>query len=157
MGLLLWMKRSFERYSPGLGAVLPWLGGALLLLALGFGLRSWNATRSRLKATATVTDNAASFAPAGGILYFPRIRFRTADGDIVQVLTTRGDEDAEFAAGEQVPVLYAANNPQDAVIATRWRIYKTAIVFAIAGVIVVDLGLLMGYGRMWLGFSGPVR
>ena len=63
MGLLRWMRESFERYSPGLGAVLPWVGGALLLLALGFGLRSWDATRSRLKATATVTDNAANFCP----------------------------------------------------------------------------------------------
>lgn len=154
MGLLRCMKESFERYSPGLGAVLPWVGGALLLLALGFGLRSWNATRSRLKATATVTDNAATFAPAGGILYFPRIRFRTRTGDIVQVLTLRGDEDPEFAAGEQVPVLYAANNPQDAVIATRWRVYKAAILLGIAGVILLDLGLLMGYGRRWLGSAG---
>jgi uncharacterized membrane protein YkgB len=70
------------------------------------------------------------------------------------VLTLRGDEDPEFAAGEQVPVLYAANNPQDAVIATRWRVYKAAILLGIAGVIVLDLGLLMGYGKMWLGSAG---
>ena len=40
--------------------------------------------------------------------------------------------------------------PQDAVIATRWRVYKAAILLGIAGVILLDLGLLMGYGRMWL-------
>lgn len=154
MVLLWWVRDRFERYSPGLGALLSWLGGALLLLALGFGLRSWNATRTLLKATATVTDNATAFAPAGGVLYFPRIRFRTRQGAIVLVLTRKGDEDPEFAAGEQVPVLYAVNNPQDAIIATRWRVYRAAILSGIAGVILLDLGLLMGYGRMWLGLGG---
>jgi hypothetical protein len=39
------------------------------------------------------------------------------------------------------------------VIATRWRVYKAAILLGIAGVILLDLGLLMGYGRKWLGLA----
>ena len=51
-----------------------------------------------------------------------------------------GSEEIEFAAGETVPVLYRAGDPQSAVIATMWRAYQGAIVFGVLGVMLFDVG-----------------
>jgi hypothetical protein len=136
------LKDALRRFAPGAGAVLPWCGGALLLLAAGFGLHAWLRTRPLVKATATVSENVASFAPGGGVVYYPRLRFRTATGELVQALTSRGSEDVDFPAGTNLPILYPANNPQAAVIATVPRIYPGALAFGILGVVVLDLGVI---------------
>jgi len=143
MQLLHWMRRMYERFAPGLAGLLPWLGCGFLLLAAGFGTHSWMAARGQVRVTATIVENVAHFAPGGGVLYYPRLRFRTASGDIMQLTDAHGSEEAEFAPGELVPVLYPPGEPQRAVIATVWRRYPRAIVLGILGVVFVDLGLIL--------------
>jgi hypothetical protein len=140
MGLLRWLRRSFERFAPPAGAVLPWVGGLLLVIAAGFGAHSWRFARERVRATATITENVPGFAKAGGVVYIPRFRFRTAGGELVQVLANSGSDEIEFPAGEIVPVLYRAGDPQGAVIATAWRMYFAAIVLGVLGAALFDLG-----------------
>jgi hypothetical protein len=133
--------------------VLPWAGGALLLLAAVFAAHSWWATRGWVQAQATVTENVESFAPGGGILYRPRLRFRTREGQIVLVLSRRGSDDVEFEAGKAVPVIYRAADPQSATIATVWRIYTVAIWLAFLGTVSFDVGLVLRRTRT--ADSGP--
>jgi hypothetical protein len=116
----------------------------LLLVAAGFAARSWNFARTRVRATATITENVSEFAKEGGVVYTPRFRFRLPDGRLVTVQAAGGAANSsgeiEFPAGETVPVLYRAGDPQGAMIATVWRAYEGAIVFGVLGVVVFDLG-----------------
>ena len=140
MEFLRWLRSGFERFAPGAGAVLPWVGGLLLLMAAGFGAHSWMFARGRVRAIATITENVSGFAKEGGVIYIPRFRFRARSGELVTVMARSGSEDIEFAAGETVPVLYRAGDPQGAVIATAWRAYHAAIVLGLWGVALFDLG-----------------
>jgi hypothetical protein len=85
-------------------------------------------------------ENVSGFAKQGGVVYTPRFRFRLPDGEVVMVLAATGSEEIEFPAGEMVPVLYRAGDPQGAVIATVWLAYEGAIVFGVLGVALFDLG-----------------
>jgi hypothetical protein len=140
MEFLRWVRSTFERVAPFLAGVLPLVGIVLLVVAAGFAVHSWSFARSRVRAVATITENVAGFAKEGGVVYTPRFRFRLPSGELVTAQDGSGSEDVEFAAGETVPVLYRAGDPQGAVIATAWRAYKGAIVWGVLGVIVFDVG-----------------
>ena len=152
MEFLKWLRDSFERFAPPLGGVLPWVGALLLVIAGGFGSHSWMFARGRVRAIATITENVSGFAKEGGVVYFPRFRFRAENGELETVLARSGSEEIEFAAGENVPVLYRAGVPQGAVIATAWRAYHAAIVLGLWGVTLFDLGwalrVMMGRRRV---------
>jgi hypothetical protein len=115
----------------------------LLTLAMVAAGHSWWQSRPLAHATATVTENVASFSPGGGVIYHPRLRFQTPTGEIEQVLIAEGSSEPEFAAGAYVPVAWAAGEPQDAAIATVWRVYRMAILLGIAGVVLFDLGWIL--------------
>lgn len=137
---LRWLRAAFERVAPGLAKTCPWIGCFLLVIAGACAATSWRFAHGRVRAMATVTENVPSFAKEGGILYYPRLRFRAADGEIVQVVAGPGTEDIDFAAGEVVPVLYVAGDPRSAIIATMWRAYHAAIIFGLWGTALFDLG-----------------
>jgi hypothetical protein len=143
MAFLRWLQAIYIRYAPWAGAWLPRIGVALLLIAAAFAARSWLFARSLQRSIATVTENVSTFAPQGGVIYLPRLRFRTPAGETVQVTASSGIDEVEFAAGETVPVLYPAANPRAAIIATVWRAYHAAIVFALWGVLLFDVGFVL--------------
>jgi hypothetical protein len=143
MGFFLWLRAAFVQYAPGAARRLPGLGGALLLLAAAFAANSWRIADPQQRAVGTVTENVASFAPGGGVLYTPRLRFRTPDGKLYQPLVGPASDEPEFAPGTTLPVLYAAGSPQQARIATIWRSYRTAIVLGIIGTALFDIGLIL--------------
>jgi hypothetical protein len=141
MEFLRWLKRSFERVAPPLAVWLPPIGLVLVVIAVGFALHSWNFARTRVRATATITENVSGFAQQGGVVYTPRFRFRLPSGELVMVqAASLGSEDIEFPAGEKVPVLYRAGDPQGAVIATVWLAYQGAILFGALGAALFDVG-----------------
>jgi hypothetical protein len=123
-----------------MAGALPLLGLVLLAIAAGFAAHSWNFARTRVRATATITENVSEFAKEGGVVYTPRFRFRVPDGSLVIVQAANSSGEIEFAAGETVPVLYRAGDPKGAIIATAWRAYEGAIVLAVLGVVLFDLG-----------------
>jgi hypothetical protein len=140
MEFLKWLRRGFERAAPSLAAVLPLAGVMLLVIGAGFAVHSWSFARTRVRATATITENVSGFAKEGGVVYTPRFRFRLPSGELVTVQEASGSEEIEFPAGETVPVLYRAGDPQGAIIATTWRAYEGAIVWGVLGVLVFDVG-----------------
>jgi hypothetical protein len=140
MRFLRWLRKSFELVVPPLATWLPPLGVVLLLIAAGFAAHSWMFARTRVRATATITENVAGFAKEGGVVYTPRFRFRLPDGELVAGQAASGSEEIEFAAGETVPVLYRAGDPQGAILATAWLAYTGAIVWGVLGVVLFDLG-----------------
>ena len=140
MAFLRWLRKSYELMAPPLATWLPPLGVILLMIAAGFAAHSWNFARTRVRAAATITENVSGFAKEGGVIYTPRFRFRLPGGELVTGEDVEGSEDIVYAAGETVPVLYRAGDPQGAIIATAWRAYEGAIVFGVLGVILFDVG-----------------
>jgi hypothetical protein len=114
----------------------------MLLAAISAG-RSWHSTRGQIRSVATVTQNFATFAPGGGVRYTPSLRFRMPNGDLVQKLCDPGSDEIDFPAGTTIPILYPPGRPQEAVIATVWRRYGTAIILGVLGILVLDLGLIV--------------
>jgi hypothetical protein len=140
MEFLRWLRRSFEPAAPPMAAMLPRVGLVLLAIAAGFAVHSWMFARARVRAMATITENVSAFAKEGGVVYTPRFRFRLPDGELVMAQAAGGTDEIEFAAGEQVPVLYRAGDPQGAILATVWLAYEGAIVFGVLGAALFDLG-----------------
>jgi len=122
---------------------LPWSGGVLMALAALVAAWDWYGTRPSLRATATVTENVAEMVPGHGVLYSPRLRFRTQTGSLIQVVIPDKTDAIEFPAGTVLPVLYPAANPAQAHLATVWRLYATAILLAVLGVVLFDAGLIL--------------
>jgi len=143
MRFLRWIQATFDRYAPGAGSYLPWAGGLLLVAAALCAIVAWAGIRNENRATATVTENISTMSAHDGVHYSPRLRFRSATGELVQVLAKEEANEAEFPAGTAVPVLYPANRPEQAVIATTWRIYWVAILLGVFGVVLLDGGLVL--------------
>ena len=143
MPLLDRLPVRVKSYLAGAAAILPWLGGVLLLVAAAFALHSWSFVRTQQRATATVTEDVAVIVPKEGVLYSPRLRFRSVDGAQAQVVAQPGSSEIEFAAGDTVPVLYPAGHPERAIVGTAWRMYPAAIVLAVLGVVLFDVGFLL--------------
>ena len=143
MELLVRLRAVWAKYAVSVGTVLVRGGGLLLVLAIGFAGHSWGWARHRVRSEATVVENVAQFAPGGGEVYAPRIRFRDGKGELVQLLSGPAKSDAEFDPGEIVPVLYVTGDEKDAVIATVWRLYFWAILFGVLGIVLFDVGLVM--------------
>jgi hypothetical protein len=85
----------------------------------------------------------------GEVNYFPHFRFRDGAGHVVQAVSAVGSNPADFAAGEQVPVLYPAGEPARAEIATTGRVYFWAIALGLPGTLLFDAGVLLGILRRW--------
>jgi len=148
MEFLRWLRQAYLRFEPIGGKLFPWIGAVLLLLAAVFGIPKWRFAHSGVRATATIVENVPNFVPGGGIDYYPRFRFRDAKGDLIEVLSPQGSDDAEFTPGDTVPAIYPPGNPQAAVIVSVWRTYHVAILLGVFGIALFDLGLILGRLRL---------
>lgn len=143
MRILSLLQKIWIWAAPGFRAWLIPAGLLSLLVAAGFALHSWSYASHRIRTTGVVTENVATFAPKGGIVYTPRIRFYTAGGATLQPVLGPASDEPEFLPGTAVPILYLPDQPQTAVIATIGRIYTAAIWFGVVAVVLLDCGLFL--------------
>lgn len=119
-------------------------GGLLgLALAAAFWVHEWRWSRSAERATGTITEMEARQIEEGAVAYFPHFRFRLPSGEIVQVVSRIGVEADAFSAGQVVPVLYRRADPKMALIATKTQLYGMSIGLGIAGVLLVNIGIVL--------------
>jgi hypothetical protein len=74
----------------------------------------------------------------GQTRYRPRIRFRTASGEIVTIAGQLASSSQRFAIGTQVPVVYKVSSPTDARLALftdKWLGACVAAAMGLAGVV----------------------
>jgi hypothetical protein len=137
------LPSNWPSLAAKLSRLLQPAGLLLLALSAAFALHSWNFARHHIRTTGVVTENVATFAPGGGVVYTPRIRFRAGDGTTLQPVLGPASDEPEFTPGTAVPVLYPPGQPQSAVIATTGRAYTAAIWFGVWGVVLLDAGLIL--------------
>ena len=148
MELLRWLRQSYDKFEPIATRLFLWIGLALLLFAAISGIPKWRFAHSGVRTTATIIENVPSFEPGGGIHYYPRFRFRDTSGALIQILSPQGSDDPEFTPGDTVPVIYPPGNPQAAIIVSIWRTYHVAILLGVFGIVLFDLGLVLGRLRL---------
>jgi hypothetical protein len=143
---LQWLLEKWRWFQPKGAVFFPRFGALFVALAIGFGVHSWLATRSAIRVIGTVTENVATKAPDGETVYVTHFRFRLPSGEIIAavdpILSSENDE-PDFAASADVPVLYPPGDPHAAYIATRVRTYFTAIWLGVLGVALFDFGLVL--------------
>ena len=148
MKFLRQLMHAYLKFEPIGGKLFPWIGAVLLLLAAAFGLPQWRFAHSGVRVPATIVENVPNFIKGGGIDYYPRFRFRDAQGNLIQVLSPKGSDDPEFIPGDTIPAIYPQGNPQGAIIVSTWRTYHVAILLGIFGIALFDLGLVLGRLRL---------
>jgi len=78
--------------------------------------------------------------------YRPRVRFRTANGDIITVSGQLAASSKRFPEGTQVPVVYKVSKPTEARIATFTDNWLGATIAAIVGLVGIAGGYLVRRG-----------
>lgn len=124
------------------------MGAVMLVAAGGFWLVERQAVRGDAWAQGTITEEVPGDDAAGKIVYFPRIRFRTPDGAILQFIATNAPDDEATGVGDTVPVVYPAGRPQAARLGTKMKIFPVACVLGLIGIILFDLGGI-GWIMLW--------
>jgi hypothetical protein len=124
---------------------------ARLLFALGAGCLllgaylSWN-TLSFARDAQSATGEVVGYhetRDGGETRYRPRIRFRTANGEIVTVAGQLAASSQRFALGTQVPMTYKASKPTDARVGLFVDNWLGATLAAIIGVVGMVGGFLV--------------
>jgi hypothetical protein len=139
-------KRSFGTLPAFVARILSTLGLSLLAIAAVFALHTWFTTRSLVRATAVVSENTATQDATGVVSYTSRLRFRLPDGETIVIDDPNRSDDAndpDYVTGATVPVMFSAGHPEQARIATSWRLYHSAWIAGITGTILFDLGLVV--------------
>lgn len=89
------------------------LSGLVFMAAGIYGFfRNLRLARNGLRADAEVVDLRARGGGEDGPVYYPIVRFRTADGQEVVAQTGGGSSPPPARPGDRVQVLYQPGNPQ---------------------------------------------
>jgi hypothetical protein len=135
-------RSRFLRLSASL---LPWIGGALLVLAAVSAANTWWTFKSWFRTEAVVTENSASQDAKGDVLYVTHLRFRLPSGQMVTFIdpsTSTDPDDPALPTAAVTAVVYPAGHPESARIGSISRLYKTAIILGVLGVVFFDIGII---------------
>lgn len=80
--------------------------------------------------------------------YDPVVEFTVPDGDKVRIKGWVGSNASVFPLGEQVPVRYNPDNPQDAVIDTYWQVWFVPTLFGIIATPFLLVGISYGWATL---------
>ena len=124
---------------------------ARLLLALGMGCLllagylAWQTLSFARDAVGATGEVVGYFEThdAGKTYLRPRVRFRTASGEIVTITGQLAAGSKRFAEGDQVPVLYKVSKPTEARVATFTDNWLGACAAAVVGLVGMAGGFLV--------------
>ncbi|WP_013320872.1 DUF3592 domain-containing protein [Gloeothece verrucosa] len=130
------------------------VGSVFGLLGLGMLFGSWlsfSGTQDFLKnsvsSVGTVIDLRvkSSYDHDGGSIYYPRVSFQTEKAEKIDFESNFGTNPPAYKVGQQVPVLYHPDNPDQAQIKSFWSLWFVSILLLGMGGIftVVGLSLLL--------------
>ncbi len=105
----------------------------LLLAALAIALRR-RARIARSAVADAVVIAAERSQTASGVLFFPVVEFRTADGRTVRFTSKRGSaNEKEYFASRRLQVLYERDAPENAIVRDFRSLWLAPIALAILG------------------------
>lgn len=131
------------------------LGCAALLGAVGTGVHTWHFTRTAHRTIGTVIEmQEHTDKDSGSISYAPTFRFQDASGTVRTVTSRFFSSPPEFRVGDRVVVLYRADSPQSARIASYWQLWGAPTLLGMIGGLELLIGLAM---LLWPKITGRFR
>lgn len=126
--------------------IFPLIGGVMLVVGLGLFsgaivllLRKiWRMSKSA-RATGVVMNVEVSEGmrqPIGSTrntLFKPTVRFRTADGRVVDYTPNTSNSWSNYSVGENVPVYYDPQRPEKVVVGTTYKLWFPFFLFGFVG------------------------
>ncbi len=76
----------------------------------------------------------------GSLIYLPKVRFTTSKGQTITFQSHESRRADHFKKGQQVPVRYRPEAPQEAVIATFSHLWALPIIYAVGGLLLLLFG-----------------
>jgi hypothetical protein len=122
---------SVNRYA--VGCFLALASCLSFLMALAFGLHTWNFRRTALRAPGEVIELRRQ-SDEGDITYRAVFRFKDAIGKEHTVTSSNNMKPASHRVGDRVAVLYRADKPDDARIDSYWELWLEPTIPALIGV-----------------------
>ena len=121
---------------------------AISAVLLGKGWAHWQASSELVERTELTEGSVVRMAPyLGGklgkgssLVYFPVVKFRTLEGREVIFENRESRRADHYKPGDKVPVRYDPNAPQQAVIATFSSLWSIALIYAVAGFLLLLFG-----------------
>jgi hypothetical protein len=115
---------------------------------LGKGWAHWQASSELVSRTELAEGSIVRMAPyLGGklgkgsaLVYFPVVKFITADGREVVFENQESRRADHYQAGDRVPVRYEPGDPQKAVIATFASLWSIALLYGVSGFLLLLFG-----------------
>jgi hypothetical protein len=118
------------------------LGAGCLLLGIYLSWQTFDFERDAARATGEVVSYFET-RDAKETRFRPRVRFRTATGEIVTFSSQTSATSKRFEIGTQVPVVYKVAKPVDARLATFTDSWLGACIAAVIGLIGMGGGFLV--------------
>jgi Protein of unknown function (DUF3592) len=128
----------------------------LIFLAAGIGifLHTRQFVATALSTSALVTENVYrerhSSSSGTSWAFYPRVHFRTADGQEITMITNSGSSPPSYYVGEAVTILYDPRQPYRAEIRSFGDLWTSPLVFSGLGLIFLSIG---AGPAIWWGLS----
>jgi len=123
------------------GAILGFVGSILVVLALFFLVRTRLFISRSQQVKGTVTQMVFTDDAEGGG-YSPMFRFRTLEGQEVEVTESLITNPPQFKVGQIVDVLYDTNNPKKARIKKGFNLYFVPGLLGCMGLLFGGIGIV---------------
>ncbi len=118
-------------------------GPILGVLAIAFALHTSHFIHRATHTKGSVTALTAQTDQYNNLTYAPTFTFKTPAGETITKRSGTGSKPPTFTTGQQVPVLFDPNYPQDARIDTRVQLWTLPIAFGILSMVFTPIGILL--------------
>jgi len=131
-----------------MGVLFVLLGLSLLISAIVLCLRKWLRIKKSVKTTGVVVSNETApgmmqhGATPRSTLYKPTVRFQTADGRTVDYTPKVSTSYSNYSVGENVPVYYNPQQPEESIVGTTFRLWFIFLLFGFVGGVFAFVGAM---------------
>jgi len=135
-----------------MGVLFVLLGLSLLSGAIVLSLRKWLRIKKSVATIGVVVENQTMLgsrqfdSSPRSTLYKPTVRFQTADGRVVDYTPKISNNVSNYSVGQNVPVYYNPQQPEEAIAGTAFRLWYTLFVFGFVGGMFSLIGTFFVFG-----------
>lgn len=126
-----------------IGLIFLGVGVPMLLVAVYLFVRTRRFLETAADTTGVIVDLIASRSSEGGTTYKAVVDFQTADGRMIRWTETMSSSPAAGQPGDQLPMKYDPDNPEDARIAKPFRMWFLPVFFLGMGIIFGGIGAVL--------------
>lgn len=132
------------------------LGVGLLLVAAVWFVHTKRFVAGAERATGTVVDLSSRTNSEGDVLFYPVVRFTTAQGRTVQFVSSSGSSPASKSVGDRVEVLYDPDDPPGAKLSGFFDLWLFPLACGVLGIMASTFALFSpGFGLLSGRFAKP--